>query len=58
MNAVLEGRIPDGKGGFRGPLLRGEQEIAIPAGIPIVKIVKIGKVKSTRGGLVVSWEEK
>ena len=55
INMVLEGRIPDGKGGFRGPLLTGEQEIAIPARVPRSNIVKIGVVQSRRGGLVVCW---
>lgn len=55
VNAELEGRIPDGKGGFRGPLME-EQEIAIPARVPARFVTRVGKVKRGRIGLVVDWE--
>lgn len=55
INQVLEGRIPDGKGGYRGPFHIGEQEVAVPARVPKNKIVKIGKVVMQRGGLAVTW---
>lgn len=55
INCLLEGRIPDGKNGFRGPKNCGEQEIAIPAAVPLSNICKVGKVEKLRGGLVVKW---
>lgn len=56
INTVLEGRIPNGKGGYRGPLMKGENETAISARVPARYISRIGQVNKGRGNrLVVDW---
>lgn len=55
INLLLNMQIPDGRGGFRGPLMPGEQEIALPARIPLAHISKIGLVNRKRGGLAVDF---
>ena len=55
LNSVLEGRIPDGMGGYRGLKHCGEQEIAIPAAVPLSSIQRVGIVERLRGGLAVKW---
>lgn len=51
---LLDGKIDDGKGGFRGPRMK-EQEVAIPARVPRVYIKRIGVVVEGRRGPVVNW---
>lgn len=53
--SILDGHIPDGKGGFRGILHVGELETAIPAPVPMSNIVKIGAVVRLRRGLAIEW---
>lgn len=56
IEALLNGRIPC-PGGFRGVLMQGEQEIAIPAEVPLPNVTKAGRVKAnSRGQPVVEWE--
>ncbi len=57
IDRLLQGRIPDGKGGYRNPLMYGEQEVAIPARVPMKKIEKVGRVRMARGGPVVDWSK-
>ena len=54
VESLLDLRIPDGKGGFRSPLMK-EQEIAIAARVPERFIVRIGDVVEGRRGLAVDW---
>ena len=56
INELLAGKIPDGKGGFRDPLMKGEQEIAIPARVVRIAVTGIGRVVERRRGLSVIWE--
>jgi hypothetical protein len=56
INSLLQGRIPT-PGGFRGPLMRGEQEIAIPAEVPLVNIALAGEVIQGSRGPKVQWLE-
>lgn len=54
---LLEGKIPDGKGGFRGPLMR-EREIAIPAGAPNDHLQKVGDVvEGRRNNCRIAWRQ-
>lgn len=54
--ALLEGRIPDGTGGFRGLRLTGECELAIPAPVPIDCVTGIGEsIRNARGKAVCEW---
>jgi hypothetical protein len=55
INSLLSMQIPDGRGGFRGPHMVGEQEVALPARIPMSHISKIGRVRQKRGGLAVDF---
>lgn len=55
INQVLEGRVPNGIGGFRNPHTTGEQEVAIPARVPNAFVARIGYVKSRRRGYSVDW---
>lgn len=55
LNALLDGKIPDGMGGYRGPKHCGEQEVAIPAPVPMQSIRRVGIVERLRGGLAVRW---
>ncbi|MDO3578255.1 hypothetical protein [Ralstonia pseudosolanacearum] len=45
VNALLEGRIPDGMGRYRSPRYTAEQEIAIPARVPSAYVAYIGRVQ-------------
>lgn len=52
---LFEGKIPCPTG-FRGLLMHGEQEIAIPAEVPMRQITRAGTVKTnTRGLPVIEW---
>lgn len=51
---LLEGQIDDGKGGFRGTLMR-EQEIAIPARVSREYVARIGVVVQRRRGVSVDF---
>lgn len=51
---LLDGRIPDGMGGFRGPKYR-EQEVAIPARVGFAHVQRIGQVVEKRRGMLVKW---
>jgi hypothetical protein len=55
---LLEGKIPDGNGGFRGPLMSGEQEVAIPARVSSSKIRAVGDVVLRRGRYRVVWRHQ
>lgn len=57
VNALLEGRIPDGKGGYRSPRHAGEQEIAIPARVPNTYIDCIGRVREGPRGFRYEMEK-
>lgn len=57
INALLEGRIPDGKGGYRSPRYAGEQEIAIPARVPITYVAYIGRVQEGSRGFRYTMEK-
>ena len=46
---LLEGRVPNGKGGYRDPLMK-ELEIAIYAEVQLALIRKYGVVSEGRGG--------
>ncbi|WP_189688758.1 hypothetical protein [Pseudorhodoferax aquiterrae] len=54
LNSLLDLRIPNGRGGFRRPLMQ-ENETAIPARVPCRFITKVGQVLQGRSGLVVEW---
>jgi hypothetical protein len=57
VNKNLEGRVPTGGGRFRGNLMHGENEYAIPARVPPEKIKRWGVVKADpRGRLYVDWQ--
>jgi len=52
---LLQGRIPC-PGGFRGVLMQAEQEIAIPAEVPLARITRAGIVKPNLRGLpIIEW---
>jgi hypothetical protein len=56
ISELLDGRIPNGMGGFRGPNNPAEQETAIPARVPMSYIARCGHVVAgRRGQLVVDW---
>jgi hypothetical protein len=56
--AELEGKIPC-PGGFRGVLMSAEQEIAIPAEVPVLSISNAGEVRrNSRGLFIVHWERQ
>jgi hypothetical protein len=58
VNQALEGQVPT-PGGYRGNIMYGENELAIPARVPAEKIVRWGVVKSAAGGrLRVEWHTK
>jgi hypothetical protein len=52
----LAGRVPNGKGGFRDPLMK-EQEIAIPARVVRSTVLRIGAVMDTGRGFAIEWDE-
>lgn len=52
VNQVLEGQVQTA-GGFRGALMSGELENAIPARVPITNIVRYGRVVTVNGRLTV-----
>jgi hypothetical protein len=56
VNEIMEGRVENPTGGFGGNPLRGEQEIAIHAEVPLSAIKRYGYVEATRSGsLRVNW---
>lgn len=58
LNCLLDGKIPNGIGGFRGPKYIGEHEDAIPARVPKGFISRIGIVKKGRRGLLPVWPQQ
>lgn len=57
VNKNLQGQVPSG-GGFRGNLMHGEAEYAIPGEVPPNKVVRWGIVKDKGGDrLYVEWHE-
>ena len=55
INQVMQGQVRT-PGGFRGALMPGELESAIPARVPLANIVRWGKVVEVRGRLtVLEW---
>ena len=55
LNEVMQGRVDTGLG-YRGPLMHGELEHAIPARVPIENIEQYGEVvEGPRGRLHVEW---
>lgn len=59
VNALLDGRVQKVGGGFRGNLMYGEQELAIPAAVPRERIKRAGRVmEDAQGRLrVTEWVE-
>lgn len=55
IHQMLAGRVPNGKGGFRDPLMK-EQEIAIPARVIRSAVPRVGVVSERRRGFVVEWK--
>src|ERR1700733_7161608 len=49
INRLLEGRIPT-PGGFRSPIMPAELEVAVPAGVPMANLRRVGEVQTNAWG--------
>jgi hypothetical protein len=57
INQLLEGKVPNGRGGFRDPLHPLELESAIPGRVPLAYITRLGVVAvNSRGKPRVDWQ--
>ncbi len=56
INGQLQGRVQT-PGGFRGNLMTGEVELAVPARVPVECIKRVGRVSETRGGRLLVRQE-